>query len=100
MESVGLSSDAGQAALAAETELEIQPEEVAGQGLPPVTTLRSSTPIPVTDGWAASTSSAALESGLRIVDTSSSQLPELLPAPCQNPEGTCATVVQTDDDNV
>ena len=61
--------------------------------------LRLSTPIPATDEWTASTSLAALESGLQIVDTSASQLPELLPAPSRDPAGTTAPAVQTDDDN-
>ena len=99
MKSDGLSSNAGLAALADETLLGIQIEEMASQGLPQITTLRSSTPIPVTDEWAARTILAAVESGLRFVDTSASQLPELLHARSQNPEGTTATVVQTDDDN-
>ena len=48
---------------------------------------------------AASTSLAALESGLQSVDTSALQLPELLPASSHNPVGTPALAAQTDDDN-
>ena len=50
--------------------------EVTNHVLPPITTLRTSTPVPTEDGQAASTSLAVLESGLRVVETSSSQLPE------------------------
>ena len=57
------------------------PREATSQALPPITTLRTSTPVPATDEWTASASLAALESGLQIAETSASQLPELLPHP-------------------
>ena len=73
-------------------------EEIS-QALPPITRLRTSTPVPATDEWTASTSLAALESGLQIVETSASQLPELLPASSQSPIVTPGLANQTDDDN-
>ena len=59
IKSVGLSSNVGLVALAAEAGSETQTKDVASQGLPPVVMLRSSTPIPTTDELAASTSLAA-----------------------------------------
>ena len=74
-------------------------KEATSQTLPPITTLRTSTPVPATDEWTASASLAALESGLQIAETSASQLPELLPASNQCPMETLGLAIQTDDDN-
>ena len=74
-------------------------KEATSQALPPITTLRTSTPVPATDEWTASASLAALESGLQIAETSASQLPELLPASNQRPMETPGLAIQTDDDN-
>ena len=73
--------------------------EASSQALPPITTLRTSTPVPATDEWTASASLAALESGLQIAETSASQLPELLPASNLRPMETPGLANQTDDDN-
>ena len=73
--------------------------EATSQALPPITTLRTSTPVPATDEWTASASLAALESGLQIAETSASQLPKLLPASNQRPMETPGLAIQTDDDN-
>ena len=72
--------------------------EVTHHVLPPITTLRTSTPVPTEDGQVASTSLAVLESGLRVVETSSSQLPELLPTTPQRPTKVSEHTHQTDDD--
>ena len=73
--------------------------EATSQALPPITTLRTSTPVPATDEWTASASLAALESGLQIAETSASQLPEHLPASNQRPMETPGLAIQTEDDN-
>ena len=73
--------------------------ETTSRALPPITTLRTSTPVPATDEWTASASLAALECGLQIAETSASQLPELLPASNLRPMETPGLAIQTDDDN-
>ena len=60
--------------------------------------MRTSTPISTTDEWTASACLAALESGLQMVETSASQLPELLPTSGHNPVGAPGLAIQTDDD--